>query len=227
MNNINYGSLETAIKDLNLGKTEVKKESTELGQDEFLKLMVAQLKNQDPFEPLENGDFIAQMAQFSSVTGLQQLQKSFEGFASSMQSSQALQASTLVGKNVAIPTGVVNFDGQSDINGFIRLPSFSQQVTLRLFDKETDALVGEVKYGDQSQGDLQFSFNGIDANNNKLPIGNYVLKAEGISGENNVALGTFLYSRVDSVSLGKQSEGVTLNLKGQGSVALSEVEEIR
>jgi len=226
MNTINSGSTESIINELGLGKTEVDKKSTELGQDEFLKLMIAQLKNQDPFKPLENGDFIAQMAQFSSVSGLQQLQTSFDSLATSMQSSQALQASTLVGRDVVVPTDSFKFDGVTQVNGFIRLPYNSQNTTLRLSNSAGE-LVREINVGAQSSGDLLFSWDGTNGKNEVLPVGEYTMTAEASDRDTLTALPTFLFAKVDSVTLDQQSRGVTLNLKDQASVLLSEVEEIR
>jgi hypothetical protein len=74
-----------------------------LGQEQFLKLMITQLNNQDPFKPLESGEFLGQLAQFGTVSGIQDLQQSFQGLAGSMQSNQALQAAGLVGRSVYVP----------------------------------------------------------------------------------------------------------------------------
>ena len=72
----------------------------ELGQDEFLTLMIAQFKNQDPFEPMTNGDFLGQLAQFSTVSGISELQTSFDTLAGAISGEQALQAGSLVGKDI-------------------------------------------------------------------------------------------------------------------------------
>ena len=226
MTTINNASLDNTIKDLGLAKTAVKNEKSELGQDEFLKLMVAQLKNQDPFKPLENGDFISQMAQFSSVSGLEKLQTSFDSLATSMQSSQALQASTLVGRDVVVPTENFRFDGQNNINGFVRLPFNSQNTTLR-FSNAAGELVREVNIGPQSAGDLMFNWDGTNGSNEVLPAGNYTITAEASDKETITALSTYLFAKVDSVTLDQKSRGVTLNLKDQASISLAEVEEIR
>ncbi len=78
--------------------------TNELGKDEFLNLLVAQLNNQDPLAPQDNGAFIAQLAQFSQVEGIGKLNTSMESLLSGYQSSQALQASSLVGRSVIVPT---------------------------------------------------------------------------------------------------------------------------
>ena len=86
-----------------LGLTQPKAEKkNELGQDAFLELMVTQLKNQDPFKPLDSGEFLGQLAQFGTVQGLSGLQTSFDGLASSLVSNQALQAASLVGRTALV-----------------------------------------------------------------------------------------------------------------------------
>src|SRR5262249_11048390 len=74
-----------------------------LGQNEFLKLMMAQLKNQDPTKPLDPTQFVGQLAQFSTVTGIQNMQSSIDTLVSSMRSTQALNGASLVGHNVLAP----------------------------------------------------------------------------------------------------------------------------
>ena len=76
--------------------------SDELGQDEFLTLMLTQLKHQDPFQPMENGEFIGQLAQFSTVSGIEQMQVALEDLSGSFVSNQTLEATRLVGKEVLI-----------------------------------------------------------------------------------------------------------------------------
>ena len=71
----------------------------DLGQEDFLHLMLTQLKNQDPFKPMESGEFLGQLAQFGTVQGLAGLQTSFDSLSSSLVSNQALQASSLVGRS--------------------------------------------------------------------------------------------------------------------------------
>ncbi len=83
--------------------TDREPKSDELGKDQFLELLVAQMNNQDPLSPQENGEFIAQLAQFSTVEGIENMNTSMEALLSGYQSSQALQASSLVGRTVIVP----------------------------------------------------------------------------------------------------------------------------
>ena len=96
--------LPPGISNLGISSAEPKNEDRqELGQDQFFDLMVAQLTNQDPLNPLESNEFIAQVAQFSTVNGIKQVQESIGELATSFQSGQALQASTMVGRDVLVP----------------------------------------------------------------------------------------------------------------------------
>ena len=78
----------------------------ELGQEDFLTLMISQFRNQDPFEPMDNGDFLGQLAQFGTVSGIENLNSAFAGLAGSIQSEQALQAANLVGRDVLAATDI-------------------------------------------------------------------------------------------------------------------------
>src|SRR5690349_8345506 len=103
MSNIASTFPTTPIDQLDIAKkTPTVKKSNELGQDAFLELMITQMKNQDPLSPQSNSEFVAQLAQFSSVQGIEKLNANFNSFSSGFQSNQALQASSLVGRSVSV-----------------------------------------------------------------------------------------------------------------------------
>jgi len=89
----------TSVSDLAAAENE---KSNEIGQNEFLELMLAQLKNQDPFQPLENGEFVAQMAQFSTVSGIEEMNASLKGMSDSLQGNRLLEASNLIGRTALV-----------------------------------------------------------------------------------------------------------------------------
>ena len=203
-----------------------KTDKSKLGQDDFLKLMVAQLRNQDPFKPMENGDFIAQMAQFSSVTGIDGLQKSFDNFASSMQSNQALQASTMVGRNVLIDSNTVALAGDgSMVSGTLDLPSSASNVRVGILGVNGE-LLRNIHLGDQAGGQLNFTWDGRDDSGKMLPPGKYNVASLAGQGDQSYSLKTYVNAHVDSVSLNQQTRSVSLNLKDLGSVSMSDVVEI-
>ena len=118
----------------------------DLGQKDFLELMVAQLKNQDPFKPMESGEFLTQLAQFGTVNGIQGLQSSFGQLVGSLQSVQALQASSLVGRSVLVKgdTGVLTAGGS--LGGVIDLQSSAGDVSVKILDA-SGRIVKETRAG--------------------------------------------------------------------------------
>ncbi len=196
-----------------------------LGQSDFLKLMTAQLNNQDPTKPMEGAEFFSQIAQFSSVASIQELQNSFQQVATAMYSSQVLQASTMVGRSVLVPASQTDTDGQSGIEGVVELPSSTDRLTINIFDV-TGQLVRQIDMGANTGGETTFRWDGRDSDGNMAPGGTYQIRAEARYGGESAGLETFLAARVDSVSVGGQGQGVTLNLAGQGSMQLSSVKRV-
>lgn len=196
----------------------------ELGKDAFLTLMVAQLKNQNPLEPMENSEFVAQLAQFSSVEGIQKLNETVGSMATSFQSSQALQASSLVGRWVKIPTDVAYKGAEGQIAGTVAVPASTSNLQLNIYDKSGE-LVWSEDLGSQKAGDVSFVWDGVTTSGEVLPAGAY--KFEAIAGVNGkpVQLETYLSANVNSVTLGNNNTMV-LNVAGFGPVKLSDVKEI-
>ena len=114
-----------------LDRYQIKNETTtkkELGKNEFLNLLVAQLNNQNPLEPQGNGEFIAQLAQFSQVEGIEKLNDSMGSLLTGYQSSQALQASSLVGRKVIIPSDKAVVDTRESFKASLVLPASRSNV---------------------------------------------------------------------------------------------------
>ena len=204
---------------------EKNKRPDELGQDAFMTLLLAQMKSQDPLNPMENGEFIAQLAQFRTVTGIDELNENFNQFASSMQSSQALQASTLVGREVMIPGNTGTLPSEGTLNGSVELPAASRQVTLDIHNGAGDKL-GEVNLGAQSAGQAVFAWNGELADGKTLPPGNYQLRAKAVIDGKTEAVDTYVAAKVESVSVRAGREPV-VNLANVGPMDFSRVREIR
>lgn len=196
-----------------------------LEQDQFLELMIAQIQNQDPFKPLENGEFLSQMAQFSTVSGIQDLQDSFSQLAGSLTSNQALQASALVGRHVLVPssTGLLFEDGV--VYGTAELDTHAAEVRVTVKDVNGQVM-RQVTLGSQPAGQLAFSWDGETDSGETAEPGIYQFEVSAVIDGKNTALNTFMAARVDSVTLGRNGQGTVLNLAGQGTVDLTEVREI-
>jgi flagellar basal-body rod modification protein FlgD len=224
VNDINSGSV---IQDLGLGQqTQTAKDRNSLGQTEFLDLMVAQLKNQDPLQPMQNGDFIAQMAQFSSVSGLNKLQSSFDTLANSLQSNQALQASTLVGRSVLVPSGQAVLNQTGNVKGLLDLQQSSPNVTLSVMDGNGE-LVKTMQLGGHASGDVPFTWDGTNNAGEKMPYGKYTLVADAQGPDSRFSVGTLVNASVESVTIGNGGQQLTLNLQELGQVSFSQVREIK
>lgn len=198
-------------------------QSKDLGKNEFLNLLVAQLNNQNPLEPQGNGEFIAQLAQFSQVEGIEKLNTSMSSLLSGYQSSQALQASSLVGRKVIVPTDSAVVDTSESFKASLVLPATSSNVYVNVYDK-AGAAVSRINLGEQSAGNVSFIWDGKDASGNQLPPGSYKFEAQATYDDETRGLYTLLPANVDSVTLGGSE--LTLNLAGLGSVPLSQVQVI-
>lgn len=201
------------------------KKST-LGQADFLKLMTTQMTHQDPTKPMENTEFITQMAQFGTVSGIQDLQKSFSDFATSITSGQALQASSLVGRTVSAPgtKGLLTQDGS--ISGDINLSGDATSVHVKVTNATTGEIIREADLGAQSTGKVPFTWDGLDSNGAAAKPGVYKIQATGYIDGKNTTLDTDIKSQVDSVSMGSGGNGVKVNLTGLGSVDFNQIKQI-
>ena len=198
--------------------------ATDLGLNTFLKLMVTQLNNQDPFKPMENGDFLAQIAQFGSVTGLEQLNQNFESLAATITSGQALQAGSLVGREVLAPVDTGYLATGGSLRGQVVLGQSSPQVTVRITD-QVGQLVREMPMGSAPPGPFTFNWDGMTDLGSFAPPGRYTVSVEAIQNDSSVDLQTKLFAGVESVNLNGR-DGLTLNLRGLGPIAFNNVQEI-
>ena len=197
----------------------------ELGKNEFLNLLVAQLNNQDPLSPQDNGEFIAQLAQFSTVEGVDKLNTSMESMLSGYQSSQALQASSLVGRKVIIPTDKAMVDTSETFKASMVLPATSSNVYVNVYDS-AGSVVNRINMGQQAAGNVSFMWDGKDSSGNLLPPGAYKFEAQASYGAETKGLTTMLPANVDSVTLGQNGGELMLNLAGLGSIGLSKIQVI-
>lgn len=199
--------------------------SNELGKNEFLELLVTQLNNQNPLEPQENGEFIAQLAQFSTVEGVDKLNSSMESMLSGYQSSQALQASSLVGRKVIVPTDKAVVDTSETFKASLVLPTTSSNVSVNVYDS-AGTVVNRINMGQQQAGNVSFMWDGKDSSGNTLPPGTYRFEAQATYDGETKGLYTMLPANVDSVTLGQNGGELMLNLAGVGSIGLSQVQVI-
>lgn len=194
----------------------------ELGQDDFLLLMTTQLRNQDPTQPMDNGAFLGQLAQFSTVSGIQGMQAGFADLANSLYTNQALLGSSLVGRTVLVPTSTLTLGEQGSIQG--RLSSAAGTgVQVRIYDAGGQPVRTLIPSPDENG--MAFTWDGLDAAGKRLPPGNYEVGVVGEAGNGSSTVG--LEQEVVSVSLGRAGQALQLNLANGEQVELTRVQQIR
>jgi flagellar basal-body rod modification protein FlgD len=192
--------------------------------EDFMALMTTQLQNQDPLKPMDSGDFLGQIASFATVSGIDDLQKSFGSFASSVQSEQALQASSLVGRTVLVPSSIGSMTAEDGMKGQINVAEPVTDLKVQIYN-EAGVNVRTIEMGSAS-GYTNFAWDGFNDNEEALPPGVYQFKASGTIDGENTQFGTAALAKVESVLVGGGNQGLTINLAGIGSVPFKEVQEI-
>jgi flagellar basal-body rod modification protein FlgD len=215
---------QVGSKDL---QTEAAKKRDTLGQEDFLKLLIAQIKNQSPLKPQENGEFLGQMAQFSTVSGLQKMQQSLDTLTQSMTSNQALQASSLVGRNVLVPSSNGYLpEGTGDrFFGAVDIPASSGNAEVQITNG-AGTVIKNLPMGNRPEGLARFAWDGTDNNGRAMPPGNYKMVAIATVDGKQQSLATHYVAPVESVTLGRNGGKMTLNVAGVGSLGIDEVKEI-
>jgi flagellar basal-body rod modification protein FlgD len=199
---------------------------TALGKDAFLQLLVTQMKNQNPLDPQDNSEFVSQLAQFSSLESMQNLTSTVDSIATSYTSSQALQASSLVGRSVIVDTSTSVVDTTKGMTGSVVVPSSAANTTVKIYDASGN-LVNTVDLGTQTAGTTSFSWDGTNSDGTVADSGTYTFTASGTIDGTNTAMTTYLPATVNSVTTAAATGGeMTLNLAGGTSIALSKVQTI-
>ncbi|WP_439854714.1 flagellar hook assembly protein FlgD [Pseudomonas yamanorum] len=237
---VDTSSTNTAVQDLfnskvktatdNSSVADAAKSATgnqSLGKDAFLQLLVTQLKNQNPLSPQDNGAFVAQLAQFSSLEGINTLNDSVNAISSNFSSSQALQASSLVGRSVITQTDKAMVDTSKSMTGSVAVTAATGNVSVKITDKDGN-VVRTIDMGAQSAGNSSFVWDGKNDAGETVAPGTYTFNAttKNDTGDS-VALLTSLPATVTSVTLSQTGGEMLLNLAGgMGSIKLSQIQTI-
>ncbi|MFH2139337.1 MAG: flagellar hook assembly protein FlgD [Pseudomonadota bacterium] len=198
--------------------------STDIGatQDRFLKLLVTQMKNQDPLNPMDNAQVTSQMAQLSTVTGIDKLNSTVQALSSSMLASQSLQAVSMIG-HVALTDG----DGMDLANGNayggVELAQPADKVTVQITNA-AGAMVRTLHLGAQESGVVDFSWDGMTDAGSTAADGKYTFTAVSELSGKKGDVTTLSYGLVNSVA--QSSSGVTVNIGDQGEVGLHTIRKI-
>jgi flagellar basal-body rod modification protein FlgD len=201
------------------------KASKELGQDAFLQLMLTQFRNQDPLKPQDPSEFLSQLAQVSSVQGISEMNKSIATLADSLYAGQALQASTVVGRNVLAPSDSATIAAGGGLEGAVNLPASTQSGFVRVLDS-SGALVREIPLGARAAGLASFEWDGRTNTGQAAPAGTYTVVAGYRSGSQEVAADTYLSKRVASVSIGGDGKRTEITTDDNQKIGLADIRAI-
>ena len=213
------------LSDLSIRNKE--KDKTEKDQDMFMRLMLAQLENQNPLEPQDGTDFLAQLAQFSTVEGIGNLNTAMDDMNGMFRSNQALQATALVGRDVLVGGNDAYLDGQNTINGIVHTDGLAAGDVMMTIKSASGEVVRQIDLGNIGAEDTSFEWNGTDSNGNRLPEGLYNMEITGRSGGEEMALRTSTYANVNSVSVVNNNGDMLLNLKGLGQISSESIQQVR
>jgi flagellar basal-body rod modification protein FlgD len=198
----------------------------ELGQEDFLKLLVAQLKNQDPSSPADNAEFLSQIAQFSMVSGIDKLGTSFNGIAGSFYTTQAMQASELVGRQVLVDSDAVTLEEGATTDGVLQVPEFAELVKIQVLDQSGE-LVKTLDPGDYRSGTSVFTWDGSNEAGDVLSEGAFTIAATALVDGTQQALPVQLYHTVDSIAVKRGDNSVELRLRNDQQVPFSHISQYR
>lgn len=199
---------------------------TNLGQQDFLKLMLAQLQNQDPLQPMENGEFLAQLAQFSTVGGIEQVNSTLTNFTDSMADFRMATASNLLGHQVLVPGDLARADAEGAVHGVVDLPDAATSVVVSYTDATSGQLLHTDTLGAQQAGLMGFSWDGVpqDMVDARSPV-RVSVQATTASGTSEI--GPSVFAKVLSARTGTGSSDMTLQVEDYGALNALEIEAFR
>ena len=225
INQTSQQSLQRILDKLGVKSSEDKKASenkSTLGQEDFLKLMTTQLQNQDPFAPMENGDFIAQMAQFSTVTGITEMGNEMKAINDKLDSFRIATASQYLGHSVLVPGNMVRTNGKDNVEGVIDVPNATTKLQV-FFQKENGEIIDQLDLGGQSRGLVGFTWENIPE---EIKKGNEKIFISAFLGDNpDQALATSVFSKVLGTST--ENNQIKLDVDGYGLIDASKAVRFR
>ena len=191
-------------------------------QDRFLKLLTTQLKNQDPLNPMDNAQMTSQLAQISTVDGIEKLNATLQKLLSSSVDAEALQSAALVGHQVMVAGGGLQLGDDGAVGG-VELGANADQVIVTI--KDVNGIVmNTVNLGKLDAGVHDFTWDGKNDAGVKAVNGAYSISVTATQGANKVTATALQLAGVQNIN--RSSQGVSLNLGSLGLVTLSDIKQI-
>ncbi|RZI42103.1 flagellar hook assembly protein FlgD [Herbaspirillum sp. HC18] len=205
---------------MNPAKT-ASKSTVQDAQDRFMTLLVTQMKNQDPLNPLDNAQVTSQLAQLSTVTGIEKLNSTVESLMTNYQASQSVQAASMIGHGVFVPGSSIDLQDGKALLG-VDLPEAADRVKITITDK-SGAVVHTIDLDAQKAGVVPLGWDGKNDDGVALADGKYSFTVKAVRGDQKVDATNLSFGIVNSVST--SAKGVKLNLPN-GEFTMSDVRQI-
>jgi flagellar basal-body rod modification protein FlgD len=212
-----------ALAALDAARSAAATKSTADTQDRFLKLLVAQLKNQDPMNPLDNAQLTSQMAQISTVNGIDKLNATLQEMAAGFGATQSLQAAAMIGRSVLVPGSALELKDGKALGG-VELPQAVDSLQVSIRDG-SGRVLHKVNLGPQPAGVAAFQWDGVTDSGAPAAPGSYSFVLEAVQGGKKVDARALALGQVLSVT--QAGDGVTLNVSGSSApVVLADVKRV-
>ncbi len=198
------------------------KTTAQEAQDRFMTLLVTQMKNQDPLNPLDNAQVTSQLAQLSTVTGIDKLNDTMSAMNMGLQNSQSLQAASMIGHGVVVPGSSVELKDGKSVFGF-DLPQPADKVQVQIKD-QNGVLVRTLRPESSTSGFNTLTWDGKNDAGAAAPNGNYRFEVQASSGDKALDVSTLSFGMVSSVAFG--SQGTSITVSNVGEVPMNQVRQI-
>lgn len=201
-------------------------------QDRFMTLLVTQMKNQDPLNPMDNAQMTSQLAQLSTVTGIDKLNTTLESLMGSYQNSQSLQSANLIGRGVLAPGSSINLtanakeDGTTVMQGImgVDMPQDADDVKVVIKD-ESGNTVATLALGKQSAGTQPLLWDGKKDDGTNAAAGNYTFEVQATVAGSKVDATALQFGVVTTVST-TPGQDAKVNVPGLGAVSFNDIRQI-
>jgi len=195
-----------------------------LDQNSFLKLMIAQFRNQDPTKPKDPSEFLGQLAQFSTVSGIQEMQGTIGALADSLRSASVMNGANLVGRDVLVPNAAIDLAANEPVHGALDVPNGVTTVDVVIKD-QAGQLVRRMAVPANGAA-TDFTWDGVTDLGGTAPAGRYQISATARVGNASESVDVLLTTRVSSVTIDPKTNDLILNTRNVGSVPIASVRRI-
>jgi flagellar basal-body rod modification protein FlgD len=223
-------AFDTALQNLGIARTNTgvtvapaSARNQTLGQADFLKLMTAQMRNQDPFDPVDNTQMVAQMAQFSSLAGITEMSSTLKAIADKLGATSASEAMAYVGRTVLTAGDTAFARTTGGIAGAIELDAAATDVTVSIMDASGQILHSR-SLGPQEAGTITYDWDGKDLTGADAGTGPFTVRVAAQNAGKAVPVTGLVWAPVEAVSTAGGAP--VLTIPGLGSVPVTAVRKI-